>query len=116
MRVVLDLDVSTELAHESVECVGVCCPHVRSGDDAERRAAFSTSSKFRLEQSQSVPLDEGTQQVDLVGRVQLCFELGAETRFTSRIRQERRFRQRRRRANPFVGDHAGAVVARRAVS
>jgi hypothetical protein len=68
-RVVLDLDLSTEVADEAIQRDPLGGTHVRGCDDSQRGAAPFKVKQLRLDDSQSIPLDEGAQQVDLIGTV-----------------------------------------------
>ena len=78
---------------------------MRNGD-----ATLLQSAKLGFEHADAVPLDEGTQQVDLVGRVELCAQFGAEGRLIRRIGQKGRIGQgslrSHRRSRGDLGDLA----------
>ncbi|WP_425557282.1 hypothetical protein [Kribbella aluminosa] len=104
--VVLDLDLRTEVVDESVEGGAVRCTQVRGGDDAERGAPEPEALELRLEQSEAVPLHEGADEVDFVGRVDLGTKLRAKRWLAVRVSQECGVRQRRTRPDRAVGGDA----------
>jgi len=48
-RVVLDADLGTELAHESVQRFAFRCAHIGRGNDPEGLASFPQAFEFGLE-------------------------------------------------------------------
>ncbi len=96
--VVLDLDLRPKIAHQSIEGSPLGGTHVRRGEDTEGDAAFAQRFQLVIEQAQTVPLDEGHDDVDAVRTRQLSAELMADTRLTRSIGEQSRIREWRRRA------------------
>ena len=103
LGVVLDLDLSTELADQPVERAGVGSSHVGRGDHPERRPPRLQPMQLRFEQPKAVPLDEGAEQVHLIAGVELRPELGSQAGLAAGVGQQRSLGQRRGRPHILVG-------------
>jgi len=65
------LTSSAKVADEAIQCWPLGGTHVRGCHDTQRDAAPFEVKQLRLDDSQSVPLDEGAQQIDVISAVQL---------------------------------------------
>jgi hypothetical protein len=92
--VVLDSNCRAELTDQTVEGGALGGAHVCRCDDPETCPAVPESPELLLEEPEAVPLDERAQQVDFVGRINLCPDLGAEVGLAVGIREESRVGER----------------------
>lgn len=93
-RLVVDLDLRPEVAHQPVQRGVVRRTHVRRGDDPQRHSSSPQVQQLGLEHPEPVPLHEGAQQVHAVRGRQFRPQLGAQLGIRPRVGQERRTRQR----------------------
>ena len=87
---VVDLDVSPEVAHQPVEGGLVGRTHVRRGQHPERDSPRPQAQQLLLQHAQAEPLHEGAEQVDAVSGRQLRSQLLAELRIAARVRKQSR--------------------------
>ena len=100
-RVVGDLDLGAD-AGERFAGAELCAAGVRRGDDADLLAAVDEAA-HRLDQvADACPADEGEDDVDAVGRLDLCGDLVADRRLVAAVGHEDGVAQRRHR--PADGD------------
>ena len=97
-RLVVHLHLGAVLRDQPIERPSIRAPRVRARDDADRHPVVLQPPQLILDDADARPHDEGTQQVDAIGRCELVAQLAADTRLALCVRQQRRLRQAGTRA------------------
>jgi len=90
--VVLDPDLGTEVVDQPVERHPFRRAHVGRRDDAESDSPVAQLRQLAFEKASSVPLDEGAQEIDVVGTGELCPQLASHAGFAVSVGQQSCFR------------------------
>ena len=79
--------------HQPVERLAVGSAQVHGGEHPQRAAGLEMLGEHGLQQTQPAPLDEGTEQIDPIGRGHLRLQGKAHTGLTGGIDQQGAIRQ-----------------------
>ncbi|RAS36210.1 hypothetical protein BCL80_101163 [Streptomyces avidinii] len=92
-KLIVDLDLGTEVPDKTVQRSAFRGTDVRGCQDSDRNTASMCRGERLFENAETVPFDEGAQEVNAVGRSQLGAKLEAKTRVLRRVGDERRIGQ-----------------------
>ena len=107
-RVVRDFDLGAD-RREPVERAALRGPGVHGGDDAERPARVAVCLERGTNDAETVPANEGAQQVDAVGRMNLPLDRHADRRLTAGVDEQVCRRQRNQGIRCRLGERCATA-------